>query len=144
MPNPETRLVWQVVRPHLKRLHAQRIESPITPSFPDVEYVGGTVELKYEKEWPKRSTTNLNVKSVKRNPRQRNWWKRRCSSGGRCFVLLRVADDWLLFWGMDASELLCYSNKLKLIERAIKHWEKRINGEELCQILSQFRNRPQT
>lgn len=136
---PETVKVWRVIKKYLLELDPQRIESDCTPAFPDVEYVGGTVELKYEKAWPKRPTTNLNVKSLTKNPKQRVWWKRRARKGGRVFVLLRVADDWLLFHGVDAAEFLCYSTQSQLLEIAIKCWGKKLKGEELCLILKSHR-----
>ena len=51
------------------------------------------------------------------------------------FVLLRVADDWLLFHGVDGAEFLCYSTQSQLLEIAIKCWGNKLMGEELCEIL---------
>lgn len=140
MAGPETRLVWNRIRKHLKPLHPQRIESFCTPGFPDVEMVGCTLELKYEKNWPKRESTKLNVDSLTKNPNQRGWWRKREKQGGRCFVLLRVADDWLLFWGVDAADYICYSTKLELEAVAIKVWHNNLEGTELCKILNHHRS----
>lgn len=134
---PETRLVWQRIREHLKPLHAQRIESECTPGFPDVEFIGGTLELKYEDHWPKRDTTNLNVRSLSKNPNQRAWWKKRASMGGNVWVLLRVEKDWLLFEGEVAAEVLCNCTKDELFEHAHSAWMGKLNGKQLCQTLSQ-------
>lgn len=133
---PETKFVWERIRDHLKPLDAKRIEG--TPGFPDVEMIGCLLELKYAPAWPVRETTHLKLNSLKDDPRgkrQRNFWRRRVRKGGRCFVLLRVANDWLLFRGVDAAEKLCYSTKSELMHAAVRVWSGRLKGDELCQIL---------
>lgn len=134
-PKPENRLVWQRIREHLKPLHAQRIESDCTPAFPDVEFIGGTLELKYEPSWPVRPSTKLNVKSLSKNPRQRAWWKKRSSMGGNVWVLLRVEKDWLLFQGDVAADVICNATKDELFENAHTSWVGKLNGKKLCAVL---------
>jgi hypothetical protein len=135
---PETRLVWRPLKRSkcLLPLDAQRVENDCVMGYPDVEMIGCTMELKYEPKYPKRPTTKVNIKSLTKNPAQRAWWERRARKGGRVYVLLRIEDDWLIFDGVTASKCLCYSTKSELFEKAIRVWEKRLKGNELCQILS--------
>lgn len=85
-------------------LDARPVENPVDPGFPDVEYIGGLLELKEVEAWPKRAMTPLRVEHYTQE--QRIWHSRRARKGGRIHVLLQVGREFLLFDGAVAAELL--------------------------------------
>jgi hypothetical protein len=97
---PESRM-WQTLRPLLAELDPVRVENLSSVGTPDVNYVGGWIELKCLAAWPKKPETVVKVDHF--TPEQRAWILRRCRAGGKVFVILRVANDWLLFGGAQAA-----------------------------------------
>ena len=85
-------------------LDARPVENPIDPGFPDVEYIGGVIELKACSGWPARASTPLRIDHY--SWEQRIWQSRRWRKGGTVFVLIQVGSEFLLFTGNVASEVL--------------------------------------
>jgi hypothetical protein len=98
----ETQL-WQWLREGLLRhnppnrsIRLERLESPITPGFPDVDYTylgtDGKIELKTV-DLPTRPQTRVMGPLRGLSQDQMNWHKRHFNAGGTSFVFLR-ADPW--------------------------------------------------
>jgi hypothetical protein len=84
----------------------QPLESPIVSGIPDelcllnmtpelpYRAFSSLVELKHEHAWPKRPDTPLRLKKFSID--QLRWLEAWHRTGGRCCVMLQVADDYLL------------------------------------------------
>ena len=81
-----SRNVMKLLRP----LDAQRIENSCGRGVPDINYIGGWLELKQQDAWPKRPTTKVRL-DHDLTLEQRIWINRREKKGGTVFVLLQVA-----------------------------------------------------
>ena len=112
--------MWVAIRPLFAGLDPVRVENPAHPGTPDVNYIGGWVELKHAYHWPKRPDTVFIIRHF--TPEQRTWLIRRWAAGGAVHLLLQVANDWLLFTGPTAAAKLNFCTKMALIEAADKHW----------------------
>lgn len=90
-----------------KALHGRdprRCENAVDPGTPDIHYIGGWIESKYEDEWPAKPTTVLRLKRYA--PEQRAWHVRRCAAGGTVFVALEVDSEFHLFQADMAARYL--------------------------------------
>lgn len=125
--------MWDTIRPHLISLDPQRIESGGTaPGFPDVEFVGGTMELK-EISLPKRAAVIVLVPKFVQE--QRVWAVQRKRRGGRVFFLLKVGHLWMLFDGGVAAAVVGRCSLEELHLNAIKVWDRHVDGKELLSCL---------
>lgn len=115
------------------RLDPVSVENPVHPGTPDLNYLHGWIELKQVARWPSRGSTPLRVPTY--TQQQRVWAKRRRQAGGLCYLLLRVAEDWLLFDGGWASAHLGYATASELIAASLGYWPRRLNEEELVTCL---------
>lgn len=114
----------------LRHLDAFAVENRVRPGTPDVNYIGGWIELKWIKRWPKNAEFS-EVKIDHFTPQQRVWLKTRWRKGGRAFVLLQAAgQDWLLFDGETAAQILGRATRPELFARALMTW-KGLNEKEL-------------
>ena len=118
----------------LRKLDAVPVENLVVPGTPDVEFIGGWIELKTEDDWPARPTTPLRLKRFEIE--QRAWLRRRIRRGGRAWLLLRVKREWLLFRGDTAADILGDSPKALLIEAALRYWNVRPSSTELLTVFS--------
>ena len=84
-------------------LDAVAVENPAHPGTPDVNYVGGWIELKYLPAWPVKGGV-LRIRHFTKQ--QRIWLERRWGAGGNAYLLLQVGTDWMLFNGGDAARYL--------------------------------------
>jgi hypothetical protein len=108
----------------LRPLDACAVENSACPGFPDVEFIGGTMELKVLKDWPARPSTV--VKLPKFRPLQRNWLRKRWRAGGLALFLLRVDREHLLFDGEWAADHLGVdATRDKLYNHATAAWAPR-------------------
>ena len=123
----ESHMRGRVVR-ILRRHDAVAVENRVYPGTPDVNYIEGWVELKWLPRWPKGVGEPVRVKHF--TPQQRVWLRRRWRRGGRAYVLLQVAQDWLLFDGATAADHLGRVSRERLFELALKTWRK-LDEEEL-------------
>lgn len=101
-------------------LDARPVENPVDPGFPDVEYIGGVLELKAVDAWPKRPDTPLRVEHYTQE--QRIWHERRHVKGGRVHVLLQVGSEFLLFRAIDAAAHLGTECRAALEDLATHRW----------------------
>lgn len=140
---PESNLSKSVMSA-LKPWDRMRVENPALPGTPDVNYCCGEgkegwIELKQVDAWPKRTGTPLRIPHF--TPQQRVWLTRRRYKGGRAYVLLQVSNDFLLFSGTVAAEILGDTTRSELIKKTIAHWEsKEEMTQSLKQCLSQLHN----
>ena len=125
--------MWDAIRPVLKKYHPTRIESPMSPGVPDVNYTYGWIELKYLERWPVRPTTPVRIEHFTKQ--QRVWLTRRVVAGGRAFLLLKVGmgsdSEWLLFNGRVAAENIDLCNKEQLTRICLGRWLRLPRIEEL-------------
>lgn len=105
----------------LKPLDGLRVENPCHPGTPDVNYVGGWIELKQHDKWPVKPETILKL-GHDLTTQQRIWLTRRMEKGGVALVLLQVARDYLLLSGVVAANLIGTATQFELKEAAIAHW----------------------
>ena len=125
--------MWNAIRPVLKPLDPVRVESPISPGLPDVNYVGGWIELKYVDRWPVRPDTPLKIDHFTKQQRIRH--RKRRQAGGKSFVLIKVDKginaQWLLFDGRVAADNIGTKNKEELCSLCLGRWLRLPRLEEL-------------
>lgn len=105
----------------LKPLDGQRVENACGRGTPDVNYVGGWIELKQQDAWPKKPETPLKL-GHDLTTEQRIWLTRREEKGGTALVLMQVARDYLLLSGGVAARLIGEATQVELKAAAIAHW----------------------
>lgn len=113
------------------------VENLVGVGTPDVNYVGGWIELKVLEKWPVRPSTP--VRLPKLTQEQRIWLARRWARDGQAHLLLAVAHEWLLFTGISSFHAVGYLNRQDLYDEAVAHWEKAPTSQELLEAL---RKRP--
>ena len=100
--------MWKRLRPALlaAKLDPVRVENPIHPGTPDVNLKTGVwIEMKALAQWPLREATIVAIKHF--TPQQRVWLLQRWRAGGaKCFLLLLVQGEWLLFDGDVAAHVV--------------------------------------
>ena len=145
MAGRESRL-WQHVRTALCRaarrsqfpLYLTRVENPLNTGHPDVEYcyrgAAGVVELKARHAWPKRSGTPVRLRHY--TAEQRDELKARHAAGGRAFVLLQVADEYLLI-PIPQALLIGQTTREELYRISAQRWVGKIDGDGLLAALSE-------
>lgn len=116
----------------LKHLDAIPVDNPRKPGTPDVNYVEGWLELKYLKEWPKRSITIVRIPTW--TPQQGIRHYLRNLAGGNSKVLLQVGTEYLLFQGSTAYMFFNEVMRSQMYLLAIKVWD-RYPDKDLCEYL---------
>ena len=102
--------MWKKIQPILlaARLDPVRVENPIHPGTPDVNFCNGVwMELKCIPAWPARETTPVRISHFTQE--QRVWLYRRWKyAPGSTLLLLEVRADrqWLLFDGDEAARIV--------------------------------------
>jgi hypothetical protein len=119
----------------LKPLDARSVENRVGPGTPDVNYIGGWVELKWMKRWPKNADTSP-VLLDHFTPQQRAWLRLRWKRGGRAYLLLQVGKEWLLFEGPWAAANLGRVTRPELRKGAIGSWMNGLKAQELTALFS--------
>ena len=119
----------------LRKLDAVSVENKAYPGTPDVNYKEGWLELKWLRSWPKNCDKRpLVIKHFKKE--QRVWLKRRWNAGGNVFLLLQInRNDWLLFDGKTAANIVGTANRPELFKAALRTW-KNLEKKELLECLS--------
>lgn len=87
-------------------LDAGSVENSAGPGTPDVQYVGGWIELKWIENWPKKAGTPVVIPHF--TPQQRCWAIRRYVADPKgIWLILEVGEtkEWLLFRGVDVREI---------------------------------------
>lgn len=85
----------------LRSLHAKPIENKCAKGTPDVAYIGGWMELKWNRAWPTKSDSTVPFARYTNN--QRLWLRKHWSLAGRAFLVLQVKREWLIWAGCDAG-----------------------------------------
>lgn len=119
----------------LKSLDAMSVENSVRPGTPDVEYIGGWIELKSAEGWPKNPKTPLRIPHF--TPLQRIWLSRRCRMGGMAWMLLRVGKEWLMLQGDVAAAVVGLTTKEQLVGACSFYWETAPSDAELLRAVSQ-------
>lgn len=105
----------------LRPLDGQRVENACGRGTPDVNYVGGWIELKQQDAWPKKPETPLKL-GHDLTIEQRIWLTRREDKGGIALVLIQVARDYMLLSGGVAARLIGVATQAELKAAVIRHW----------------------
>ena len=129
--------LWKYLRDGMGATwESQRHEDKLSTGIPDVSYsttLHGWIELKFIAEPPKRASTILRIPHY--TAEQRNWLERHGKRGGRCFLLLQVGREYLLFdWTGALSVGRVTMDELRAI--AVARWSGRIDFPALRSILS--------
>lgn len=104
----------------LERLDACPVENPKRAGTPDINFIGGWMEVKFLPRWPKRDSTVVKLNHF--TPQQKVWLWRRCQKGGKAWLFLQVESTYLLFCGSRAR-MVGSLNKTQLIGHADAVWE---------------------
>jgi|TARA_Y100000310_G_scaffold160698_2_gene160487 hypothetical protein len=120
----------------LKKLHAVAVENPAGPGTPDVNFVEGWMELKWEREWPARESTALAVRHY--TPQQRDFAVDRSMRGGLVLLMLQVRREWLLFDGLTACEVVGIETRAGLRQAALRLWDNGLEKEDLLKWLTSY------
>lgn len=123
----------------LSPLHAVSVENPACPGFPDVEFIGGLLELKSATGWPWKPETifTTGVDNKHFTPQQRLFAiKRRRAQGFHC-VCLKVDRDWFLIEGALAAKHLgvCWTQQ-DIITNAWKVWLGGLNSDGFLECIT--------
>lgn len=134
--------LWQHVKRVLTKaatapLYLRRVENPLNDGHPDVEYLyrgsAGVIELKQREAWPKRPTTKVRLQHYTKA--QRDDLRERYMAGGRAFLLLQVAEEYLLVC-MPKALLVGQVTREDLYRLAVRRWNGQIDGCELLEELT--------
>jgi hypothetical protein len=102
-------------------LDAISVENPAYPGTPDVNYVGGWIELKFIDNWPVRAKTPIVIPHF--TPQQRCWAIRRSLADPHgIWLIIQVGktNEWLLFKGGDVKDIGKSLNREQLYDLAVE------------------------
>jgi len=120
----------------LSVLDAVSIENPAGPGTPDVNFIGGWIECKWLRAWPKRPDTPVKL-SHPLLPTQKAWLRRRRRRGGAAWVMLQCGREWLLFKGEVAADHLGTATQRELYHLWAHRTWRILNKCELIQVLTE-------
>lgn len=114
---------WDKIRPTLKRFDAMRVENPCLPGTPDVNLCLGEgrevwIELKQQDKWPVKPETPVRL-DHDMTQQQRIWHERRIEHGGRAYVFLQVARDYIMLDGKVAADIIGEATQAEIRAAAI-------------------------
>lgn len=122
----------------LQRLDAVAIESPLTGiGIPDVEYIGGWLECKWLRTWPKRAETHPVKFSHPLSAAQMVWLARRCRRGGIAMCVVQVSKSWFFFDGIRIKTLWDQMTRPEMIEEAELYFPNGLRSAPLLEFLRQ-------
>lgn len=113
----------------LKPLHAIAVENPALPGTPDVNYIGGWLELKQLRSWPVLEATNVVIEHF--TPQQRVWHLQRRMLGGTSRVIIQCRREWLAMDGAVAALWLNFLNRSELIQRSENYSDNGMDQRKL-------------
>jgi hypothetical protein len=120
----------------LRPLHAVSVENGVGPGTPDVNFVGGWLELKSVDKWPAHEDTPLRVDHF--TQQQKVWLIKRIKAGGVALLLLKVDNDWLLFDGHVAAHIIGRRPKESLMDLALTKWLDGLDEKDFRQFIVEF------
>ena len=124
---------------HAKGMLTTHHEDMLNAGVPDLSYSGGGVhgwvELKWLEAWPKRPGTVVRIPHYTKE--QKHFLLSRGRAGGRCWLLLRVGREHLLFDHEQAQKVGSLIRVLTILHSHM-HWPAgQINFEQLTTLLMQ-------
>lgn len=119
----------------LKPLHAIPVENLVGPGTPDVNFIGGWLELKSLDGWPARPETPVKIDCL--TPQQRVWLWQRSQAGGHAFLLLKVGNDWLIYHPrvVIVRDFGREWEKSRMIDIALATWIGRLDAAEFLKTM---------
>lgn len=123
----------------LKPLDAVAIESPSTGlGIPDVNYIGGWIECKWMRAWPKEADTNPVRFPHPLSKEQQVWLWRREIRGGTALVAAQVQKSWFFWSGARIKENNLWNNMTRpdMIEQAELYFPNGLEVERLLSFLT--------
>lgn len=127
------------VRPRLlaKGVLTTHHEDALNVGVPDLSYSGGGahgwIELKWLPAWPKRAATIARIAHYTKE--QKHFLLSRGRAGGRCWLLLRVGKEHLLF-DHESAQHIGAEPMPGVLSRSQLYYEGRIDFEQLTRILT--------
>jgi len=118
----------------LEKLDAVPIEMRMRAGTPDVNYIGGWIECKYLKFWPKNADTSPVIFGHELTKEQGLWGRRRCLRGGSSWVVAQVSRDWFWFSTIVARENFNKMTRPDMHSLCAFH-QKNLKSEELVEWL---------
>lgn len=115
------------------------VENAVCPGMPDVNFLGGWLELKYLRDWPARPTTIVTLPHY--TAQQQAWLRRRWAAGGGAWLYIGVGSDRLLVPGKYA-EVPGTCTREALEEISFAKWHGAPHGVELVAALRTSRGAP--
>lgn len=113
----------------LKPLDAVPIENRLKAGTPDVNYIGGWMELKWLRSWPVRGGI---IQLPHFTNGQRLWLRRRGRRGGIAMLVLQVGKHWLFFdWPYACVFIGKTATRLDLEWNAVKQFQHGLKNKEL-------------
>ena len=123
----------------LKSLHAVPVENGgCRPGTPDINCTLGWIELKWRRGWPVRD--GVVVLPHPYTKVQQLWARRRERAGESVFVLVKIAQCWMLFSSSVASRVLGHTNEEELRQAALFVSDKHLAVRELIECLRSNRS----
>jgi len=114
----------------LKLFHAVAVENPAFPGTPDVNCSLGWIELKELGDWPDIDGS-APVLISHYTPQQRIWLAKRWKAQrGGSWLLLKVAQQWLLFRGDVAAERVGRAGRDELQKISTGNWQTGVAMKE--------------
>lgn len=126
----------------LRDLDAVSVENPVGAGTPDVNFIGGWMELKSMDHWPRGTGAGEPALIIEHYTQtQRVWSIKRWRKGGLVLLLLKVGRDWLLFEAPIAAEFVGRVNRERLFEVALESWKGGLKEEEFLGCLRKLSRR---
>lgn len=120
----------------LSSLDAVAIESPGTGlGIPDVNFIGGWMECKWMRYWPKSADTRPVKFPHPLSKEQQVWLWRREHYGGTALVVAQVSRSWFFWSGKNIKENNLWDNMTRpqMIREAELYFR---NGLEVVELLN--------
>jgi len=119
----------------LRPLDAFSVENRVGPGTPDINFIGGWMECKWLRSWPKQVATPVRLDHPLTSE-QKAWLRRRWSRGQPTWVMLQAnRTEWLLFDGITAVKYLGEATREELGRFAYRHWRQGLVAKELIAVL---------
>lgn len=131
---PEAAVVKKVMQA-LKGWDPLRVENIHMPGTPDINFIGGWIEVKWVLQYPVKDETIITCRHF--TIEQRNFLKRRMLMGGATFLFVGIAGNYYLFDGIAGANFFGFVERQMLRRKARNVWWRRFpKSKELMKALS--------